>query len=107
MVETPSAKQLGVSSRHRPSIAISVCGDGQGTYQSIHQTGISVSQALGPGLLTAFVLPNGTLGWTALATLFAGAALALPTAVRWAERSRPATSAAARPCSPVPSTTTI
>ncbi|MEU2250782.1 MFS transporter [Streptomyces sp. NPDC019224] len=58
----------------------------QGTYQGIYQTGISVSQALGPGLLTAFVLPHGIVGWAALATLFAGAALALPATARWAVR---------------------
>ncbi|MFJ8978836.1 MFS transporter [Streptomyces sp. NPDC102282] len=58
----------------------------QGTYQGIYQTGISVSQALGPGLLTAFVLPHDIVGWAALATLFAGAALALPATARWAVR---------------------
>ncbi|MGW6395196.1 MFS transporter [Streptomyces sp. NPDC055103] len=58
----------------------------QGTYQGIYQTGISVSQALGPGLLTAFVLPHGTTGWGALAALFAVAALALPATARWAVR---------------------
>ncbi|MFI7236053.1 hypothetical protein [Streptomyces cyaneofuscatus] len=78
----------------------------QGAYQGIYQTGISVSQALGPGLLTAFVLPHGTLGWAALATLFAGAALTLPIAARWAERSGAATGPAARHCSPSPSATT-
>lgn len=57
-----------------------------GTYQGIYQTGISVSQALGPALLTAFVLPHGTAGWAALAALFAGAALALPAAARRAAR---------------------
>lgn len=60
----------------------------QGTYQGIYQTGISVSQALGPGLLTTFVLPHGTAGWAALATVFAGAALALPATTRWAVRER-------------------
>ncbi|MFF6790763.1 MFS transporter [Streptomyces filamentosus] len=60
----------------------------QGTYQGIYQTGISVSQALGPGLLTALVLPHGMAGWVGLATCFAGAALALPAAARWAERER-------------------
>lgn len=63
----------------------------QGAYQGIYQTGISVSQALGPGLLTTFILPHGALGWAALATLFAGAALTLPIAGHWAERSRPVT----------------
>lgn len=60
----------------------------QGTYQGIYQTGISVSQALGPGLLTALVLPHGMAGWAGLATCFAGAALTLPAAARWAERER-------------------
>ncbi|MCX4967193.1 MFS transporter [Streptomyces sp. NBC_00654] len=64
-----------------------------GTYQGIYQTGISVSQALGPGLLTTFVLPHGTAGWTVLAALFASAALALPLAARRAaqesEQSKP------------------
>ncbi|GAA3088286.1 MFS transporter [Streptomyces roseofulvus] len=60
----------------------------QGTYQGIYQTGISVSQALGPGLLTAFVLPHGTAGWSTLAALFASAALALPATARWAARRR-------------------
>ncbi|MFE6225294.1 MFS transporter [Streptomyces sp. NPDC057854] len=60
----------------------------QGTYQGIYQTGISVSQALGPGLLTAFVLPHGTAGWSTLAALFAMAALSLPATARWAARRR-------------------
>ncbi|MEI5032063.1 MFS transporter [Streptomyces sp. S1A(2023)] len=60
----------------------------QGAYQGVHQTGISVSQALGPGMLTAFVLPHGTAGWAALAAVFAGAALALPATARWAARGR-------------------
>lgn len=57
-----------------------------GTYQGIYQTGISVSQALGPALLTTLILPHGTAGWAALAALFATAALALPAAARWAAR---------------------
>ncbi|MFJ8134140.1 MFS transporter [Streptomyces hydrogenans] len=60
----------------------------QGTYQGIYQTGISVSQALGPGLLTAFVLPHGAIGWSALAALLATAALTLPATARWAAQRR-------------------
>ncbi|MDX2293492.1 MULTISPECIES: hypothetical protein [Streptomyces] len=60
----------------------------RGTYQGIYQTGISVSQALGPGLLTAFVLPHGTADWSIPAALFASAALTLPATARWAARRR-------------------
>ncbi|WP_326667810.1 MFS transporter [Streptomyces sp. NBC_01257] len=57
-----------------------------GAYQGVYQTGISASQAFGPGLLTTLVIPYGTAGWVALAALFAGAALALPPTARWAAR---------------------
>ncbi|MFD4370945.1 MFS transporter [Streptomyces sp. NPDC058486] len=63
----------------------------QGAYQGVYQTGVSLSAALGPGLLTLLVLPHGLAGWTALAALFAAAALAMPATVRWAVADTPRT----------------
>ena len=69
----------------------------QGAYQGVFQTGISITQALGPIAVTTLVLPHGTTGWCALAATFAAAALALPPVARRAERRR-----AARPARPAP-----
>ncbi|MEU3395940.1 MFS transporter [Streptomyces filamentosus] len=62
----------------------------QGAYQGVFQTGISVTQALGPVVVTALVLPHGTAGWLALGAVFGAAALALPPTARRAARHRPA-----------------
>ncbi|GGZ30055.1 membrane protein [Streptomyces nitrosporeus] len=61
----------------------------QGAYQGVFQTGISLTQALGPLAVTTLVLPHGTTGWLALGAVFGGAALALPPTARRAERRRP------------------
>ncbi|WP_328474916.1 hypothetical protein [Streptomyces sp. NBC_00448] len=60
----------------------------QGAYQGVFQTGISLTQALGPLAVTALVLPHGTGGWCALGAVFGAAALTLPAVVRHAERHR-------------------
>ncbi|MFJ8536167.1 MFS transporter [Streptomyces sp. NPDC093591] len=61
----------------------------QGAYQGVFQTGISLTQALGPVMVTTLVLPHGTAGWLVLGAVFSGAALALPPTARRAERHRP------------------
>ncbi|WP_329364371.1 MFS transporter [Streptomyces sp. NBC_00669] len=58
----------------------------QGAYQGVFQTGVSVTQALGPFVVTALVLPHGAAGWCTLAAIFAVAALAMPAVSRRAER---------------------
>lgn len=60
----------------------------QGAYQGVFQTGISVTQALGPVVVTTLVLPHGAAGWLALGAVFGAAALALPPTARRAERHR-------------------
>ncbi|MEW5629307.1 MFS transporter [Streptomyces hydrogenans] len=60
----------------------------QGAYQGVFQTGISVTQALGPIVVTTLVLPHGTAGWLVLGAVFAAAALALPPTTRRAARHR-------------------
>ncbi|MFD3851436.1 MFS transporter [Streptomyces microflavus] len=60
----------------------------QGSYQGVFQTGISITQALGPLAVTALVLPHGAPGWWALGALFAAAALALPPLTRHTEKRR-------------------
>ncbi|MFC8449019.1 MFS transporter [Kitasatospora sp. NPDC057223] len=62
----------------------------QGAYQGVFQTGISITQALGPIAVTTLVLPHATAGWCALAATFATAAVALPPVTRHAERHRTA-----------------
>ncbi|MEU0234490.1 MULTISPECIES: MFS transporter [unclassified Streptomyces] len=61
----------------------------QGAYQGIFQTGISLTQALGPVVITTLVLPHGAAGWLALGAVFGAAALALPPTARHAARHRP------------------
>ncbi|MGW6396074.1 MFS transporter [Streptomyces sp. NPDC055103] len=60
--------------------------EAQGAYQGVFQTGISVTQALGPIAVTTLVLPHGTAGWWILGAVFCVAALMLPPTARWAER---------------------
>ncbi|WP_299540816.1 MFS transporter [uncultured Streptomyces sp.] len=62
----------------------------QGDYQGVFQTGISLTQALGPILITTLVLPHGAIGWIALGAVFCAAALALPPAARRAEQAETA-----------------
>ncbi|BFV56295.1 MFS transporter [Kitasatospora sp. CMC57] len=60
----------------------------QGAYQGVFQTGISITQALGPIAVTTLVLPHGMIGWGVLAAVFATTALALPPVARRAEQHR-------------------
>ncbi|MFF8554199.1 MFS transporter [Streptomyces sp. NPDC015501] len=79
----------------------------QGQYQGLFGAGVPVARMLGPLLLTALIVSWGVPGWLLLGALFLGAGLAMGPAVRWAERSRPATPEAAPSTSePEPGTTT-
>ncbi|MFC8716398.1 MFS transporter [Kitasatospora sp. NPDC057198] len=65
-----------------------------GAYQGVLHTGVALGQALAPAALTALVLPHGTTGWTALAAVFACAALTLPPVARRAAHRNAASSRA-------------
>ncbi|QKW22853.1 MFS transporter [Kitasatospora sp. NA04385] len=60
-----------------------------GAYQGVLHTGVALAQALAPAALTALVLPHGTTGWAALATIFTCAALTLPPVARHATHRNP------------------
>ncbi|WP_436498070.1 MFS transporter [Actinokineospora sp. HUAS TT18] len=68
--------------------------DKHGQYQGFFGSGFAVARMVGPLLLTTMILTWGLLGWLILGALFLGAALAMGPAVRWAARTRPATTEA-------------
>ncbi|MEU2627504.1 MFS transporter [Kitasatospora sp. NPDC007106] len=65
-----------------------------GEYQGVFNTGFSAAMMLGPVLITTAVIGHGTLGWAALAGLFAAASAAMVPAVGWALRRKAAAAAA-------------
>jgi MFS family permease len=67
--------------------------DQPGQYQALFGAGVPVARMVGPLLLTALILTGNTLGWLALGGLFLLAGATMPMVVRWAERSRPQTTA--------------
>jgi hypothetical protein len=65
--------------------------DRQGEYLGAFAMGTRIYDTLGPILAAAVILGLGQLGWAGLGLLYAGLALGLSAAARWASRARPAT----------------
>jgi hypothetical protein len=63
--------------------------DRQGEYLGAFAMGTRIYDSLGPLLVTAMVLGLGQLGWILLGVLYAGLALGLSAAARWASRTLP------------------
>ncbi|TCO50513.1 MFS transporter [Kribbella antiqua] len=63
----------------------------QGQYQGFFGTGPAIARMIGPALLTTVVLDWGPIGWIAVGALFLGTSCATGPAVRWAARTRTAT----------------
>ncbi|MFE2945094.1 MFS transporter [Streptomyces sp. NPDC059255] len=57
-----------------------------GVYQGVYNSGAAAAMMAGPALITVTAVAHGTVGWLALAILFAVAGLAVAPAVRWAQR---------------------
>jgi hypothetical protein len=51
--------------------------------------GLGLGVAIGPALLITLCIDGGVFGWWVVGALFALTGLAVPAAVRWAERDRP------------------
>ena len=65
--------------------------DRQGEYLGAFAMGTRIYDSLGPILAAAVILGLGQLGWVVLGLLYAGLALGLSAAARWAGRAvRPA-----------------
>jgi MFS family permease len=64
--------------------------DRQGEYLGAFAMGTRIYDTLGPILAVAVILGLGQLGWAVLGLLYAGLALGLSAAARWANRARPA-----------------
>ncbi|KUJ54610.1 MFS transporter [Streptomyces albus subsp. albus] len=60
----------------------------QGQYSGLHATGVGVASSLAPSILALFCITGGGPGWLALGGVFVLTGLAMPYAVRWAERTR-------------------
>ena len=63
--------------------------DRQGEYLGAFAMGTRVYDSLGPILAAAMILGLGQLGWVLLGLLYAGLALGLSAAARWADRALP------------------
>jgi MFS family permease len=61
----------------------------QGEYLGAFAMGTRIYDSLGPILVTSAILGLGQLGWILLGVLYAGLALALSAAARWAGRALP------------------
>lgn len=59
-----------------------------GEYQAVFGLGIGASRAVAPLVLTGLVIGLGVPGWILLAALLFVPGLAMPAAVRWAQRDR-------------------
>jgi MFS family permease len=66
--------------------------DRQGEYLGAFAMGTRIYDSLGPILVTSMILGFGQLGWTLLGLLYAGLALGLSAAARWAARALPSSS---------------
>ena len=64
--------------------------DRQGEYLGAFSMGTRIYDSLGPVLVAAMILGLGQLGWVLLGILYAGLALGLSVAARWAGRALPA-----------------
>ncbi|GAA4303809.1 MFS transporter [Streptomyces venetus] len=60
-----------------------------GQYQGLFGMGLGLGVAIGPALLITLCVDWGAPGWWIVGALFAVTGLAVPAAVRWAERDRP------------------
>jgi hypothetical protein len=60
----------------------------QGQYLGVFGMGAGLAGSVGPALLIGLCIDLGSPGWWITGALFAGAGLAAPPVVRWAERSR-------------------
>jgi hypothetical protein len=63
--------------------------DRQGEYLGAFAMGTRIYDSLGPILVTALILGLGQLGWALLGLMYAGLALGLSAAARWASRALP------------------
>jgi len=63
--------------------------DRQGEYLGAFAMGTRIYDSLGPVLVTALILGLGQLGWALLGLMYAGLALGLSAAARWASRALP------------------
>ena len=59
-----------------------------GQYLGVFGLGAGLAEALGPGLLIALCITWGRPGWYVVGTLFVVTGLAVPRAVRWAQRQQ-------------------
>jgi MFS family permease len=62
----------------------------QGQYQGLFGMGMGLAQTVGPAMLTLLTITWGPPGWFVVAAFFLIASRALPAAISWAERTRPA-----------------
>jgi hypothetical protein len=62
----------------------------QGQYSGLHATGTGLASSLAPSVLALFCLTWGVVGWLMLGGVFVLAGVAMPYAVRWAQRTREA-----------------
>jgi MFS family permease len=63
--------------------------DRQGEYLGAFAMGTRIYDSLGPILVTSLILGLGQLGWAVLGLMYAGLALGLSAAARWAGRALP------------------
>ena len=63
--------------------------DRQGEYLGAFAMGTRIYDSLGPILVTSLILGLGQLGWALLGLMYAGLALGLSAAARWASRALP------------------
>lgn len=63
--------------------------DRQGEYLGAFAMGTRIYDSLGPVLVTSLILGLGQLGWALLGLMYAGLALGLSAAARWASRALP------------------
>lgn len=66
----------------------------QGQYTGVFLMGSSIAGVVAPSVLGLLCLTWGAPGWWAMGAVFAVVGLAIPPVVRWAERTRPDTTAA-------------
>ena len=62
--------------------------DALGEYLGVYGLGFRICRACAPGILAVTCLQHGTIGWIALASVFAMSGLATPGLVKTAQRSR-------------------
>jgi MFS family permease len=63
--------------------------ESRGLYLSTFSLGVTAQLVIGPLLLANYVIPQGSAGWVALATLFAVVGAVSGRVIRWAHKTRP------------------